>query len=97
MKNSTPFFLIFLICFSGCIVSYNLFGEIQNRLTESNDRDENFWKEYTSPLPLEVKEDLCKEFELPSEDRFCDLGEDVYGGDFYPLFHRKFPLPGYYR
>ncbi len=45
--------------------------------------EDSYFKQYTSPLSLDVARDLCEEFELPTLDWRCQ-GEKVYGVDFYP-------------
>jgi hypothetical protein len=43
----------------------------------------NTLKQNTSPLSLDVAQDLCKKFEIPDSDFRCQ-GRDAYALDFYP-------------
>ncbi|MBI9049673.1 MAG: hypothetical protein JEZ00_09655 [Anaerolineaceae bacterium] len=41
------------------------------------------WKEPTTPLPVEVIEDICSQFELGENDKRCKSDAIVYAPDFF--------------
>lgn len=52
------------------------------------------WRHYTSPLPDEVKEELCDKFVVSNEyEILCSEENETYGPDFYPHIE-KVLLPG---
>lgn len=52
------------------------------------------WQYYTSPLPDDIKEDLCMKFVDNNKNNIlCSNENETYGPDFYPYIEKKlFPL-----
>lgn len=48
------------------------------------------WREKTSPLAVEVVEDMCEKFALPEEDPRCQPGAVVYAPEFFRTIGKTF-------
>jgi hypothetical protein len=48
------------------------------------------WRSKTSPLDQDTVNDLCLKFELASNDRRCQPGQEVYAPDFFRVIRDTF-------
>jgi hypothetical protein len=82
LKSNMIFYAIlavFLLCISGAFYSQ------LHRYIYWDD-----WKAKTTPLPKEIIDILCKNFELEKEHPLCNGKKDVYGPDFIDIIRDTF-------
>lgn len=83
---SIPLILAFcLITLPYCLMALTgatlLLSDMQRSMT---------WKSKTSPLEVDVVQDLCQKFNLPENDHRCQANATVYARDFHLTIHDAF-------